>query len=84
MRRRAQELGRQVEVELIAFSRRLCGSADARTLRCVRFALLEAPLAAVRRHVADNESPPAYVDDLIRVTYEAVLAELGVSARRRT
>jgi hypothetical protein len=34
---------------------------------------VEAPFAAVRRHVAANEPPPPTVDDLIRVTYEAAL-----------
>jgi AcrR family transcriptional regulator len=81
-RRRAEELGRQIEMELSGFSRRLCGSADTRTLRYVRYAVLEAPFAAVRRHVAANERPPPYVDLLIRVTYEAVLAPLGISLGR--
>jgi AcrR family transcriptional regulator len=76
LRRRAQQLGRQVQTELRAFSRRLCGRDDARTVRIVTYAVLEAPLAAVRRHVAANESPPPYVDALIRVTFEAVIGVL--------
>jgi AcrR family transcriptional regulator len=76
LRRRAQQLGRQVEAEIRAFSRRLCGRDDARTVRIVTYAVLEAPLAAVRRHVAANESPPPHLDVLIRVTFEAVIGLL--------
>jgi AcrR family transcriptional regulator len=79
LRRRAKELGRQVETELRAFSQRLCGRADARTVRIVAYAVVEAPFAALRRHVAAGEDLPAYVDELIRVTYDAGLGLLGVS-----
>ena len=81
LRRRAEGLQQQVEAELRAFSQRLCGRADARTVRVVSYAVVEAPLAAVRRHVVANESPPPYVDELIRVTYDAALRLLGVSER---
>jgi hypothetical protein len=84
MRRRAEQLGRQVETELRAFSTRLCGRQDARTVRSITYALVEAPFAAVRRHVATEERPPPYVDGLIRVTYEAVIRQLGVSRKERS
>jgi AcrR family transcriptional regulator len=74
--RQARALGRQIEAELRDFSRRLTGHADVRTVRVVAFAVVEAPFAAVRRHVAANERPPPTVDDLIRVTYNAVLTLL--------
>jgi AcrR family transcriptional regulator len=83
MRRRAEQLGRQVEAELRAFSRRLCSRQDARTVRSITYALVEAPVAAVRRYVAAAESPPPYVDGLIRVTYEAVIRQLNVSRKGR-
>ena len=83
MRRRAEQLGRQVETELRAFSSRLCGRQDARTVRSIAYALVEAPVAAVRRHVATEESPPPYIDGLIRVTYEAVIRQLNVSRKGR-
>ncbi|OLE44493.1 MAG: hypothetical protein AUG14_04520 [Candidatus Rokubacteria bacterium 13_1_20CM_2_68_19] len=78
MRRRAQRLGRQIETELRAFTRRLCGREDPRKVRIVAYAVVEAPFAAIRRHVAARESPPPYVDVLIRTTYEAVIGLLGV------
>ena len=79
MRRRAEQLRRQVERELRAFSRRLCGRQDGRTVRIVAYAVVDAPFAAVRRHVAAHKSPPPDVDLLIRVTYDAVMGLLGVS-----
>jgi AcrR family transcriptional regulator len=78
MRRRAQQLERQIETEVRAFAHRLCNRHDARTVRTVAYAVVEAPFAAVRRHVAARESPPPYVDVLIRTTYEAVIGVLGV------
>jgi len=74
MRTRALGLQRQVEGGLRGFSRRLFGRADHQTLRLVTYAVLDAPLAAVRRHVAANEIPPDHVDALIRATYFATLA----------
>jgi AcrR family transcriptional regulator len=74
--RQARALGRQIDDALADFSYRLTGRADARTVRIVAFAVVEAPFAAVRRHVAANEPPPSAVDDLIRVTYEAALTLL--------
>jgi AcrR family transcriptional regulator len=74
--REARGLGRQIDNALKDFSRRLTGRADARSVRIVAFAVVEAPFAAVRRHVAANETPPPAVDDLIRVTYDAAVTLL--------
>ncbi len=82
LRRRAEQLGHQVETELGALSRRLCGRQDARTVRIVSYAVVEAPFAAVRRHVAASESPPPYVDVMIRVTYDAVIGQLRARGPR--
>jgi AcrR family transcriptional regulator len=75
-RREAEELRRQVDRELRAFTRRLCGREDAPTIRIVTYAVLDAPFAAVRRHVAADEDPPRYVDVLIRTAYESVIGLL--------
>jgi len=78
MEQRAKRLKDEVDTELRNFSRRLCGRADPRTLRLVTYAVLDAPFAAVRRHVAANETPPPYLDLPVTVTYHAVLSLLGV------
>src|SRR5262245_60579835 len=71
--RRAAQLAQQIDAELRAFSRRLCGREDVRTVRMVAYAVIESPFAAIRRHVSATEIPPPYVDPLIRATYEAVM-----------
>ena len=78
MEERAQRLKEQVDTELRDFSRRLCDRADPRTLRLVTYVVLDVPFAAVRRHVAANETPPTYLDLPITATYRAVLSLLGV------
>ena len=83
LRRQAIELGRQVEAELARFCQRLCGRADARTARIVAYAVVEAPFAAVRRHVSVHEAPPPYVDALIRATYAAALRLVPMTSRSR-
>ncbi len=80
MEQRAKRLKNQIDTELYDFSRRLCGRADPKTLRLVTYAVLDVPFAAVRRHVAANETPPAYLDLPITATYRAVLSLLGVLA----
>jgi len=84
MRRRAEQLGRQVDDEIRAFSSRLCGRQDAWRVRSVNYAVVDAPFAAVRRHVAAGEEPPPYVDGLVQVTYRAVIAQLGVLIKGRS
>lgn len=74
MRARALGLQRQVDSGLQSFSRRLFSRVDQQTLRLVTYAVLDAPLAAVRRHVAANEIPPDHIDALIHATYFATLA----------
>jgi AcrR family transcriptional regulator len=81
MRRRAAVLGRQVETELGAFSHRLTGRRDSRTVRIVTYAVLDAPFAVVRRHVAAGEAPSADAEVLSRATYNAVMDLLGVLGR---
>lgn len=77
MSARAAELKRNADTALRKFSRNLLGSADANAMRCVTFALVDAPLAAVLPHLRADESPPASVEPLIRATYGAAMALAG-------
>jgi AcrR family transcriptional regulator len=70
----AAQLRRQVDDALKDLARRLFGRANAKALRLTSFSILDVPFAAVRRHVAANEVPPAYVDDLIEKAYGALIA----------
>jgi AcrR family transcriptional regulator len=76
----AARLGAQTNAALRDITRRLFGRASPRTLRLASFAMLDVPLAAVRRHVAANEMPPPIVDELVRRAYGALI--LGKKRRR--
>ncbi len=80
---RAAALKQQGDAALRKFSKALLGRADADALRSVSYALVDAPLAAVLPHIRANQSPPATVDALIRVTYCAVLALEGATPSAR-
>lgn len=56
------------------FAQLLFGAAGEEERRLAQFLLAEVPVAAVRQHVLLGEPPPKLVDDLIRVTYQAVVA----------
>jgi AcrR family transcriptional regulator len=76
----AIRLKHQADDAINEIAHRLFGPVSAETLRLVNFAIIDVPLAAVRRHVAVNELPPPSVEDLISRTYAALIAP----ARRRT
>jgi AcrR family transcriptional regulator len=75
----AIRLKHQVDDAMNDIARKLFGRANPETVQLTNFAMIDVPLAAVRRHVANNEMPPDSVEDLIARTYEALIAP----ARRR-
>jgi AcrR family transcriptional regulator len=54
-------------------ARVIFGQAGSQELRRAQFLLAEVPVAAVRRHLERREPPPPLVDELIRLTYQAVV-----------
>jgi AcrR family transcriptional regulator len=56
-------------------ARLIFGHAGPDEQRRAQFLLAEVPVAAVRRHLERREPPPPIVDELIRTTYAAVVAE---------
>ena len=75
----AIRLKHQVDDAMSDIVRRLFGRVGPETFQLAYFAMIDVPLAAVRRHVANNEMPPRSVEDLIARTYAALIAP----ARRR-
>jgi AcrR family transcriptional regulator len=74
MAEEAARLKQQVDAAMKGMARRLFARASAEMLRLTSFAILDLPFAAVHRHVAANELPPPYVDDLIAKAYQALIA----------
>jgi AcrR family transcriptional regulator len=69
----AIRLKEQVDHAINDIARRLFGRVDLEALQLITFATIDVPLAAVRRHVANNEMPPTSVEDLIVKTFAALI-----------
>lgn len=79
---RAARLKQRADGGLAAFAMRLLGRADVRTVRGVRLALVDVPLAAVMPHLRAGEALPPGLDALVRAAVVAVLRELGAKPPR--
>jgi AcrR family transcriptional regulator len=79
---RAAALRKGADAGLAAFATRLLGRADANSMRGVRLALVDVPLAAVLPHLRAGEALPAGLDALVRAAVAAVFAELGALPAR--
>jgi AcrR family transcriptional regulator len=83
MRKEAARLRSQVDDALKDITRRLFGRTSAETSRLTIFAILDMPIAAVRRHIAASEPPPAYVDALVERAYRALIGAEKAARRSR-
>src|SRR5947209_5400609 len=63
----------RMETGFARFARLVFGRAGPDEVRRAQFLLAELPVGAVRQHLHRREPPPPSVDDLIRITYRAVL-----------
>lgn len=63
------------------FTRQIFGRANPAQVRRAMFVLAEVPIAAVKQHLQQREAPPPVVDELITITYRAVV---GAGTSRRT
>src|SRR5437762_6894049 len=70
----------RMETGFARFARLVFGRSGRDELRRAQFLLAEMPVGAVRQHLYRREPPPPIVDELIRITYRAIVAEY--SARR--
>jgi AcrR family transcriptional regulator len=73
---RARKLHRDAGTGLRQACQRLCGRDDPESLRALRFAVVDAPLAGVLPHLHARQSPPPVVDRLVRASAAAVLEML--------
>jgi AcrR family transcriptional regulator len=75
LREQAVALAERGEAGTARFARLVFGADGPEELRRARFLLAQAPVAAVREHIFRREPPPPLVDDLIRATFRAVVAD---------
>lgn len=75
LRERVAAQAREVEAGAVRHARAIFGAAGPAELRRAQFLVAELPLALVGRHLRLGEPPPALVDELIAVTYRAVVED---------
>jgi len=74
---RVAQQARRADTCYRRFARIALGGVDAETLRIARFVLADVPKAAVGPHLRRGEPPPPIVDEMITITYRAVLGRYG-------
>jgi len=72
----AEKLGDQLLATQRSFYQKMFGRADAQTLAIASYALMGAPLAAVKPYIEQDQKPPPIVDELILQTLRATLCLL--------
>ncbi len=82
LRKGVRDQAGRFEAGLKQFSRHMLGGVGTKQMRLATFVLAEVPVAAVKPHLKRRESPPTLVDALIRVTYRAVIDNLGRGGTR--
>ena len=72
----------RMESGFARFARLVFGRAGHDEVRRAQFLLAEMPVGAVRQHLQRREPPPPIVDELIGITYRAVIADYRARRRR--
>jgi len=72
----------RMESGFARFARLVFGRAGHGEVRRAQFLLAELPVGAVRQHLQRREPPPPIVDELIGITYRAVITDYHARRRR--
>jgi AcrR family transcriptional regulator len=72
----------RMESGFACFARLVFGRAGHDEVRRAQFLLAEMPVGAVRQHLQRREPPPPIVDELIGITYRAVITDYHARRRR--
>lgn len=79
---RVAQQARRVDACYQRFASVALGGIDADRLRLARFVLADVPKAAVGPHLHRREPPPLIIDEMITITYQAVLSQYGGATQR--
>jgi AcrR family transcriptional regulator len=71
---RANRNAEELKAGLQAFVERHWGECTEKTMRRAQFALIDMPLAAVRRHLAAHEQVPQWIDDMVQECCEVLIS----------
>jgi AcrR family transcriptional regulator len=83
LRKRVAEMTQRMEAGSSRRARVIFGEDGREEARLAQFLISEVPVAAVRQHLVRGEPPPPLVDQLIRTTYRAVVADYRKRKRSR-
>lgn len=83
LKARVKQQARRVDACYLRFARTALGGVGAERIRLARFVLADVPKAAVRSHLRRGEPPPSIVDEMITVTYRAILSRFGTTNVRQ-
>ena len=72
----------RMETGFARFARLVFRRTGPNELRRAQFLMAEMPVGAVRQHLLRREPPPPIVDELIRITYRAVVDDYHASRSR--
>jgi len=72
----------RMEAGFSRFARLVFGHAGRDEIRRAQFLLAEVPVGAVRQHLQRREPPPPIVDELIRMTYRAIVTDYHARRNR--
>jgi AcrR family transcriptional regulator len=76
--------GRRIDAAYKRFARDTFGGTGADELQLARFVLAEVPKAAVGPYLRRGVAPPAIVDEMIAITYRAIVGKFAVGKQRRS
>ena len=75
LRVRVAEMTARMDAASPRWARMIFGKDGREEVRLAQFLISELPVAVVRQHLMRGEKPPPLVDEIIRATYAAVLAD---------
>jgi AcrR family transcriptional regulator len=75
LRERVAEMTKRMDAASPRWARMIFGKAGRKEVRLAQFLISELPVAVVRQHLVRGEKPPPLVDEIIRTTYAAIMAD---------
>src|SRR5882757_1442707 len=82
LRERVVEMTHRIERASRQWARAIFGKEGRDEIRLAQFLISELPIATVRQHLLRGEPPPPLIDQVIRATYAAVLANYRARKKR--
>jgi AcrR family transcriptional regulator len=82
LRERVAEMTKRIEGGSRRWARVIFGKEGREEIRLAQFLISELPIATVRQHLLRGEPPPPLIDQVIRATYAAVLANYRARKKR--